>query len=170
MIHDFIVRVITNYEYRFNSKKYWYRRLYIQNTPHTFFGGVKKKIYLIWLKNQEAKFSSTTGTGAGSLESPCCVFNKELFFPHGLCGIVFARNVMFQGDATVFQHVTIAESDRSKTTTIGCNVEIGAGAVILNNVNIGNNVKIGANAVVTKDIPNNAVVVGVPAKIIKYNL
>lgn len=42
---------------------------------------------------------------------------------------------------------------------------IGAGAVILGNITIGNNVSIGANAVVTKDIPDNCVAVGVPAKI-----
>ncbi|ROT03387.1 serine acetyltransferase [Muribaculaceae bacterium Isolate-037 (Harlan)] len=50
---------------------------------------------------------------------------------------------------------------------IGNNVYIGAGALIMNPVKIGNNVTIGAGAVVTKDIPDNAVVAGNPAKIIK---
>ncbi len=44
---------------------------------------------------------------------------------------------------------------------------IGAGAVILGEVNIGDNVKIGANAVVLKDIPDNCTVVGVSGKIVK---
>lgn len=52
---------------------------------------------------------------------------------------------------------------------IGDNYFIGAGARILSNVTIGNNVKIGANAVVTKDIPSNCTVVGIPAKIIINN-
>ena len=45
---------------------------------------------------------------------------------------------------------------------------IGAGAKIMGDVNIGNYVTIGANAVVTHDVPDNCVVGGVPAKIIKY--
>ncbi|WP_288317860.1 serine O-acetyltransferase [Xylanibacter caecicola] len=54
--------------------------------------------------------------------------------------------------------------------TIGDNCYIGLGAKIFGEVHIGNNVTIGANAVVTKDIPNNTVVGGIPAKIIKYKM
>lgn len=50
---------------------------------------------------------------------------------------------------------------------IGDNCYIGLGVKIFGEINIGNNVTIGANAVVTKDIPDNAIVAGVPAKIIK---
>jgi serine O-acetyltransferase len=49
---------------------------------------------------------------------------------------------------------------------IGDNVYIGPGAKIVGNVHIGNNVAIGANCVVTKDIPDNSVVVGVPGRVI----
>ncbi|MCC3862739.1 CatB-related O-acetyltransferase [Terrisporobacter petrolearius] len=51
---------------------------------------------------------------------------------------------------------------------IGNDVWIGYGAQIMSGVNIGNGAVIGANAVVTKDVPEYAVVVGVPAKIIDY--
>lgn len=51
---------------------------------------------------------------------------------------------------------------------IGNNVWIGYGAQILQGINIGDNVIVGAGAVVTKDIPNNAIVGGVPATIIRY--
>ena len=51
---------------------------------------------------------------------------------------------------------------------IGMNVFIGTGAVILPKIEIGDNVIIGAGAVVSKDLPDNSVAVGVPAKIIKY--
>jgi serine O-acetyltransferase len=54
-------------------------------------------------------------------------------------------------------------------SVIGDNVYIAPGVKIVHPVNIGNNVTIGANAVVTKDIPDNCVVAGVPAKVIKYN-
>ena len=46
-------------------------------------------------------------------------------------------------------------------------MNIGAGAKIIGGISIGNNVSIGANSVVTHDIPDNVVVAGVPAKIIK---
>ena len=52
--------------------------------------------------------------------------------------------------------------------TIGDFVHVGASATILPDITIGNNVTIGAGAVVTQSIPDNAIVVGVPAKIIKY--
>ena len=53
---------------------------------------------------------------------------------------------------------------------VGDNVYISTGVTILGPVKIGNNVTIGAGAVVTKDIPDNAVVGGVPAKIIKMKV
>lgn len=51
--------------------------------------------------------------------------------------------------------------------TIGDNVFIGTGAIILKGVRIGNNSVIGAGSVVTKDVPDNAIVAGNPAKLIK---
>lgn len=51
---------------------------------------------------------------------------------------------------------------------IGDDVWIGSGAKILMNVNIGNGAVIGANSVVTRDVPKNAVVAGVPARVIRY--
>jgi chloramphenicol O-acetyltransferase type B len=53
-------------------------------------------------------------------------------------------------------------------TKIGNDVWVGANAVIMKGVNIGNGVIIGASAVVTKDVPAYAIVVGNPAKVIKY--
>lgn len=52
---------------------------------------------------------------------------------------------------------------------IGNNVLLFAGAKIIGNVKIGDNVVIGVNAVVTHDIPDNAVAVGIPAKVLNYN-
>lgn len=51
---------------------------------------------------------------------------------------------------------------------IGNDVEFGANCYVIGNISIGNNVRIGAGAVVTKDVPDNCIVAGVPAKIIKY--
>lgn len=130
-------------------------------------GQLLKLYYLIWLKREESKFCATTGTGKGSSSSPCTYFSVPARLPHGLNGITISRNVVFKGSVTIYQHVTIAEENKNKKTYIGNNVEIGTGAVILNNSNIGNNVKIGANSVVTHNVPDNCYVAGVPARIIK---
>ena len=52
--------------------------------------------------------------------------------------------------------------------SVGNNVSIGVGSKIIGDIRIGNNVIVGANAVVTRDIPNNCIVAGIPAKIIRY--
>ncbi len=56
---------------------------------------------------------------------------------------------------------------RVANTTIGNNVFIGAGSIVLPGVRIGNNVVIGAGSIVTKDIPDSSVAVGNPARVIK---
>lgn len=60
------------------------------------------------------------------------------------------------------------ETPDNQKVQVGDNCYIGLGVKILGPVTIGNNVTIGANAVVTKDIPDNAIVGGVPAKIIRF--
>lgn len=61
----------------------------------------------------------------------------------------------------------IEKSDKFGPIIIGNNVHIGVGAIIMPGVTIGSNVIIGAGSVVTKDILDNSVAVGVPAKTIK---
>ena len=75
-------------------------------------------------------------------------------------------------NVNISQGVTIGATYRggkSEVATIGDGVYIGPGAKIVGAVCIGNNVAIGANAVVTHDVPDNAVVAGVPARIISMN-
>ena len=55
-----------------------------------------------------------------------------------------------------------------KTVIIGDDVWLGVGATVLPGVKIGNGAVIGAHALVTKDVPQKAIVVGVPARILKY--
>ena len=147
------------YQFDMNYPLYWKLRLGLQSG-----GGIINYCKLLYVRHLEAKRNSTTGTG---MSGDCCIIDSPLIMPHGMIGIVLARNVRIGKNVTINQHVTIAESDKSKTTVIEDDVMIGAGAVILNNVRIGKGAKIGANAVVTKDVPEGATSVGVPAKIIK---
>lgn len=84
-------------------------------------------------------------------------------------GIVIHGNTVIGDGCIIRQGVTIGNRHIEKpleAPIIGTNVNIGAGAKILGKVNIGDNVVIGANAVVIKDIPDNAIAVGIPARVI----
>lgn len=67
----------------------------------------------------------------------------------------------------VLQGVTIGKNTDGGLPTIGDNVIIYPNSVVFGNINIGNNVIIGAGSVVNKDVPDNAVAVGNPFRIIK---
>lgn len=69
-------------------------------------------------------------------------------------------------DFRCINNTTIGATSKGRPT-IGNNVDVGANVVIIGNVTIGNNVRIGAGSVVVKDIPDNCVAVGNPAKPIK---
>lgn len=60
-----------------------------------------------------------------------------------------------------------AHKSEEEKPVIGDNVEFGPGAKVLGKVVVGDNCHIGANAVVVKNIPNNALVAGIPAKVVK---
>lgn len=89
-------------------------------------------------------------------------------FPHHALGIVIHQDAIIGENCVIEQNVTIGgRSGLTVLPHIGDNVMIGAGASIIGPVSIGNNVQIGAGAVVVHDVPDDCVVVGVPAKIIK---
>ena len=69
----------------------------------------------------------------------------------------------------IFSQFLNIGTNHNTPAIIGDNVYLGPGVCIVENVKIGNNSTIGAGAVVTKDVPENATVAGVPAKILNYN-
>lgn len=80
-------------------------------------------------------------------------------------GIVFHSDSAIGPNCTIMQQVTLGTDRSGKAPIVGGHVDIGAGAKIIGNVTIGNHAQIGANAVVTKDVPEGAVAVGIPAKV-----
>lgn len=84
-------------------------------------------------------------------------------------GIVVNGRSVIGKNCNISQGVTLGQANRGKNKgypTLGDNCYIGPGAKIVGAVRIGNNVAIGANCVVTKDIPDNSVVVGIPGRVI----
>ena len=91
---------------------------------------------------------------------------ENAYFPHRAIGVVIHGKAVIGDNATIHANVVIAGKN-GETPTIGDNCMIGAGACILGGVKIGNNCVIAAGAVVVDDIPDNKVVGGIPAKVIK---
>ena len=99
----------------------------------------------------------------------CGKMGKNIVLWHPFATILNCKSM---GDNCVIRNNTTIGNKGvtgSPVPTIGNNVSIGVNVAIIGDVHIGNNVTIGAGTVITKDIPDNAVVVGNPAKIIKYN-
>ncbi|MDB9736705.1 serine O-acetyltransferase [Candidatus Pelagibacter sp.] len=104
---------------------------------------------------------------------PGAKIGKNLFIDHGM-GVVIGETSEIGNNVTIYHMATlggIAPSINSNNQrqvkrhpTLGDCVVVGSGAQILGPVKIGTHAKIGANAVVTKDVPENAVMVGIPAK------
>ena len=76
------------------------------------------------------------------------------------------RFITHDGATLLFRGIT-PDLEITKPITLGSNVYIGARSTILPGVNIGDNVIVGACSVVTKDVPNNSLVIGNPARVIK---
>ena len=104
---------------------------------------------------------------------PGAKIGRNLFIDHGM-GVVIGETSEIGNNVTIYHMATlggIAPSINSNNQrqvkrhpTLNDCVVVGSGAQILGPVTIGKNAKIGANAVVTKDVPENAVMVGIPAK------
>ncbi len=104
---------------------------------------------------------------------PSAKIGKNLFIDHGM-GVVIGETSEIEDNVTIYHMVTLGgispsiNSDNQRNVkrhpTLKENVVVGSGAQILGPVVVGKNSKIGANAVVTNDVPENAVMVGIPAK------
>ena len=104
---------------------------------------------------------------------PKAKIGKNLFIDHGM-GVVIGETSEIGDNVTIYHMVTLggiapsinSDSQREikRHPTLMDNVVVGSGAQILGPVMVGKNAKVGANAVVTKNVPDNAVMIGIPAR------
>ena len=109
---------------------------------------------------------------------PKAKIGKNLFIDHGM-GVVIGETSEIGDNVTIYHMVTLggiapsinSDSQREikRHPTLMDNVGVGSGAQILGPVIIGKNAKVGANAVVTKNVPDNAVMIGIPARNVGTN-
>ena len=107
---------------------------------------------------------------------PGAKIGKNLFIDHGM-GVVIGETSEIGDNVTIYHNVTLGgispsiDSERQRHEkrhpTIGNDVVIGSGAQIIGPIKVGNNARIAANAVVVKDVPENATMVGIPARAVK---
>ena len=118
--------------------------------------GAVKSLLISWYRPGDRYFliSQTTKIGNGVL------------IAHPYATVINAESI---GDNFSCIHCTTLGAKESGRPTLGNNVSLGANVTIIGPVRIGNNVIVGAGSVVVKDIPDNCVVAGNPAKVIRTN-
>jgi serine O-acetyltransferase len=102
---------------------------------------------------------------------PGAQIGERLFIDHG-AGAVIGETAVIGDDVTLYQGVTLGGTGKEKGKrhpTIGNGVVIGAGAKVLGNIRVGDHSRVGAGSVVTRDVPDDSTIVGVPGHLIFRN-
>jgi serine O-acetyltransferase len=99
---------------------------------------------------------------------PGATIGNRFFIDHGM-GVVIGETAEIGDDCTLYHGVTLGGTSWEKAKrhpTLGNNVVVGAGAKILGPIMVGDNARVGSNSVVVKDVPADATVVGIPARMV----
>jgi len=103
---------------------------------------------------------------------PAVKIGGGFFIDHGM-GVVIGETTEIGEGCLLYQGVTLGGTGKEKGKrhpTLGKGVVVGAGAKVLGNIKIGDYAKIGANSVVLNSVPDHAIVVGVPGRVIKKKI
>lgn len=133
------------------------KKIRINSRPASNLIGIKQKSYLSTLKS-DAKLSIGNGTGLSGVSVSC------------FKSISIGKNCKIGANTVITDSDWHEEDKRSgapKSISIGDDVWIGYGCIILKGVTIGQNTIIGAGSVVVKSIPANSVAAGNPCRVIK---
>jgi len=99
---------------------------------------------------------------------PGAVIGRNFFIDHGF--VVIGESAEIGDDVTLYQGVTLGGTNPTngiagkRHPSVGNGVIIGSGAQVLGPIRVGERARIGANAVVTKDVPDGATMIGIPAR------
>jgi len=99
---------------------------------------------------------------------PAARIGQGVFIDHGM-GVVIGETVEIGDDCTIYQGVTLGGTSLShgkRHPTLGKGVTVGVNAAVLGAIYLGDGAKVGGGSVVVKDVPANATVVGIPARVV----
>ena len=126
-------------------------------------------LWNIGLKWLARFFSHITRWLTGIEIHPGAQIGRRFFIDHGM-GVVIGETAEIGDDCTLYHGVTLGGTSWQKGKrhpTLLNNVVVGAGAKVLGPITIGSGVRIGSNAVITKDVPDDGTVVGVPGRLVR---
>jgi serine O-acetyltransferase len=132
----------------------------LHRVAHWLFRG--ELFFLARLVNHFARFLTAIDIHPGA------VIGRNFFIDHGF--VVIGESAEIGDEVTIYQHVTLGGTNPTngepgkRHPTIGDGVIIGSGAQVLGPIMVGPRARIGANAVVTKDVPEGATMIGIPAR------
>lgn len=132
----------------------WFHRI-----AHWFYR--RRRYFLARLISHLARFFT------GIEIHPGAQIGRRFFIDHGM-GVVIGETTEIGDDVLVYQGVVLGGTTlkrEKRHPTLGNQVVVGAGAIVLGPVKVGDGARIGAGSVVIKDVPSNATVVGVPGRI-----
>ncbi|MDU3211492.1 serine O-acetyltransferase EpsC [Anaerococcus sp.] len=115
----------------------------------------------------ELAFKSRMETGIEI--HPGASIGRRCYIDHGM-GVVIGETAEVGDDCLIYHGVTLGAVENKigkRHPTVGNDVMLGAGSVILGDIHIGDHVKIGANAVVLEDVESHSTAVGAPARVLK---
>jgi serine O-acetyltransferase len=132
----------------------------LHRIAHWLFQG--ELFFLARLVNHVARFLTAIDIHPGA------EIGRNFFIDHGF--VVIGESAVIGDEVTIYQHVTLGGTNPAngipgkRHPTIMDGVIIGSGAQVLGPITVGARSRIGANAVVTKDVPEGATMVGIPAR------
>lgn len=159
--------------------KYWFKRFYETE-------GMMAYLYLKSLREYEYALNCTEGISRKILVAVrkwqwhklCIKYNISIGpnmvgpgfrMPHIVGGGIIINCKSMGANCSANTNVLVGNKDEADAVaTIGDNVKLSTGCMVIGRIMIGDNVTVAPNAVVTKDVPADCVVGGVPAKILKY--
>ncbi|MDC9720306.1 MAG: serine O-acetyltransferase [Gammaproteobacteria bacterium] len=130
---------------------------------------ISHSLWTIGLKWLARYLSTLTRWLTGIEIHPGAQIGNRFFIDHGM-GVVIGETAIIGDDVTLYHGVTLGGTTWEKGKrhpTLHDGVVVGAGAKILGPFEVGKNARVGSNAVVTKPVPANATVVGIPGRIIE---